>query len=293
MGNRDLRRDSPVPVPPFPAIPAVRADIRISPNDCRVPDSLRPVLYLALGDSMSIDLYPALDAGETDVAVALERVAHAGRIAPLGAASLLHANVDARWPEFAGKDLITRWPGIRLTILASDGATIGDVFGEQVPEIEPSDDATLVTITIGGNDLLSAFAGYQGRRVMSSAVRDIMGAYDVLLAEVLRRRPRSVVVLATVYDPSDRTARIPGVFEEAGKLPLEHLDTLNAHIRDLVRRTPQARLADVYGHFLGHGVTAPESERWLWSRSLIEPSARGASEIRRLWWEAAVEAVTR
>ncbi|MDB4888358.1 MAG: hypothetical protein JWL61_213, partial [Gemmatimonadetes bacterium] len=29
--------------------------------------------YVALGDSVSIDLYPALDAGEIDVAVALER----------------------------------------------------------------------------------------------------------------------------------------------------------------------------------------------------------------------------
>ena len=34
--------------------------------------------YIALGDSMSIDLYPALDAGEIDVAVALEWNSGAG-----------------------------------------------------------------------------------------------------------------------------------------------------------------------------------------------------------------------
>jgi hypothetical protein len=45
-------------------------------------------------------------------------------------------------------------------------------------------------------------------------------------------------------------------------------------------------LAEVYGHFLGHGVTAPEADRWYWRRSLIEPNARGASEIRRVWMEA-------
>ena len=44
--------------------------------------------YIALGDSMSIDLYPALDAGEIDIAVALERRVDAGAIAPLGAASM-------------------------------------------------------------------------------------------------------------------------------------------------------------------------------------------------------------
>ena len=38
--------------------------------------------YVALGDSMSIDLYPALDAGEMDVAVALERSTAAGAVAP-------------------------------------------------------------------------------------------------------------------------------------------------------------------------------------------------------------------
>jgi hypothetical protein len=45
--------------------------------------------YLAFGDSMSIDLYPALDAGETDVAVALERLPSVGGVAPIGAASLI------------------------------------------------------------------------------------------------------------------------------------------------------------------------------------------------------------
>ena len=45
---------------------------------------MHPTRYIALGDSMSIDLYPALDAGEIDVAVALERVSTAGRVAPLG-----------------------------------------------------------------------------------------------------------------------------------------------------------------------------------------------------------------
>jgi hypothetical protein len=41
--------------------------------------------YVALGDSVSIDLYPALDAGEVDVAVALERDPSVGRVATLGA----------------------------------------------------------------------------------------------------------------------------------------------------------------------------------------------------------------
>src|SRR5215218_7920801 len=91
--------------------------------------------YASLGDSLSIDLYPALDAGEIDVAVALERDPLAGSVAPLGAASLLFQNDDARWPEEQGSDLVTRYPGIALHNLAADGATIGDVFGEQLTQL--------------------------------------------------------------------------------------------------------------------------------------------------------------
>ena len=242
--------------------------------------------YIAVGDSMSIDLYPALDLGETDVAVALERVVQAGAIAPVGAASLLHTNDVDRWPDFAGDDLVSRYPGIAMTNLCIDGATIGDVFGEQLPDLEPSEAPTLITLTVGGNDLLSAFASHRRKPIMASIVRDITQAYELLVTELARLRPGAEILVTTVYDPSDGTGRMPGVFEDAGVLPLEHLDTLNDHIRALAERTPAVRLADVHAHFLGHGVTAPDAERWYWRRSLIEPSAQGASEIRRVWLEA-------
>ena len=245
--------------------------------------------YVALGDSVSIDLYPALDVGQTAVAVNLEREAHAGGVAPLGAASLLHVNDDERWPEFTGRDLSARFPGIGVTNLTSDGATVGEVFGEQLPELPERDDAVLVTLTVGGNDLLSAFAGRQasrGRDLMPRIVRDIAQAYDYLVASVTRALPNATLVVTTVYDPTDGTGLAPGLFEGAGRLPLEHLDTLNDHIRGLAAETPGARLADVHRHFLGHGVTAPEAERFYWRRSIIEPSALGASEVRRVWLEA-------
>ena len=114
--------------------------------------------YVALGDSMSIDLYPALDAGETGVAVALERDPTAGTVAPLGAASLLYQNDDARWNEDQSDDLVSRYPGITMQNLATDAATIGDVFGEQLAQLAETEDSTLITLTVGGTDLLSAFS---------------------------------------------------------------------------------------------------------------------------------------
>jgi lysophospholipase L1-like esterase len=241
--------------------------------------------YVALGDSMSIDLYPALDAGEIDVAVALERDPAAGNVAPLGAASLLYQNDDARWAEDQGDDLLSRYPGITLQNLASDGATIGDVFGEQLAQLDESDEPTLVTLTVGGNDLLSAFANRPRAGLLEAIARGVAEAYEFLLDAIRRTRPNSLIVLTTIYDPSDGTARIPGVLEEAGELPLAVLDGMNAHIRRLAEGTPRSALADVHAHFMGHGARAPEEERWYWRRSLIEPNAQGASEIRRVWRE--------
>jgi lysophospholipase L1-like esterase len=242
--------------------------------------------YLALGDSMSIDLYPALDAGAVDVAVALERVPEAGSVAPLGAASLLFKNAEERWPDDLGDDLSSLYPGITFTNLAEDGATIGDVFGAQLPQVDESDEPMLITLTVGGNDLLSAYGSRPKRALLERIEHDIAEAYDFLVDDLRSRFPASTLIVTTIYDPSDGTGVIPGVYDDLGKLPLDILARMNDHIRALAVGTPRVALADAHAHFLGHGVTAPEAERWYWRRSLIEPNALGAHEIRNLWRDA-------
>jgi lysophospholipase L1-like esterase len=239
--------------------------------------------YIALGDSMSIDLYPALDAGEVDVAVALEWDVRAGNVAPLGAAALFYSNADDRYPEFQGQDLANLHPGVLYTNLAEDGATIGDVFGSQLSQLEESEDETLLTLSIGGNDLLSAFSNRPVPALLQGIVKDIGDGLEFLAESLRRVRPNSTLLLTTVYDPSDGTRKIPGVYDAAGPLPLEFLHEMNTRISGLAARLPRTAVADVHTHFLGHGVTAREADRWYWKRSWIEPNAAGASEIRRLW----------
>ena len=245
-----------------------------------MPDFVR---YIALGDSVSIDLYPALDAGKIDVAVALERTTTAGEVAPLGAASLLYKNAEELWPDELGNDLISRYPNIELVNVAEDGATIGDVFGEQLTQVEDTDEQVLITLTIGGNDLLSAFGNRPKKALLEKIEHDIAEAYDFLVDHLRGRFPNGTLIVNTIYDPSDRSGKIPGVYEEIGPLPLEILDRMNDHIRALVIGTPRVALADVYAHFLGHGVSVAEDERWYWRRSLTEPNAEGANQIRRVW----------
>ena len=244
-----------------------------------------PSRYVALGDSVSIDLYPALDAGDIDVAVALERTPAAGRVAPLGAASLLYRNADDVWPGESGADLASLVSGLAYENLATDAATIGEVFGEQLPALEDGHGPSLTTLTIGGNDLLSAYGNRPRPALLDRIVTDIIEGYDVLVDTIRGRTGGAPLVLSTVYDPSDGTGRIPGVYDDLPPLPLGALERFNAHVRQLARGTPGVLLADLHAHFLGHGMTAPETDRWYWRRSLIEPNARGASEVRRVWYD--------
>jgi lysophospholipase L1-like esterase len=248
-----------------------------------IPESF--TRYVALGDSASIDVYPALDAGDTDVAVALERNISAGRIAPLGAASLLYKNSEERWPEEMGNDLSSSNPSIVFQNLATDDATIGDVFGEQLPQVEQGNDPVLFTLTIGANDLYSAYANRPKRGLLERIEQDIAEAYDFLVDMIRGQFANATLIVNTLYDPSDRTRVIPGVTDELGPFPLEVFDRLNDHIRAAAIGTPRVLLADVYAHFLGHGVSAEEKDRWYWRRSMVEPNAQGANEIRQLWLE--------
>ena len=232
-------------------------------------------LYVALGDSMTTDHYPTCDARNLD--------APPGRLDPLGAAAQLFSNDDDRCPEFRGRDLARLHPGVELLNLAEDGAMIDDVTTEELSRLghDSDDPEILLTLTAGGNDLLDALAA---RQPLDREVRRIERRYTELVETVLEELPAATLVLTTVYDPTDATGRLPGL-ESAGRLPLEHLDRFNEAVRDLARASDNVLLADVHRHFLGHGMTAPERDRWYWRRNPIEPNARGASEIRRVWLE--------
>lgn len=231
--------------------------------------------YIALGDSISIDVYPANDV----------RRRYPGQSSSdeVGAVSLLARNDDNLWPEFHGRDLRTLQPSLqfdkRRDDLTSDGATTQTLL-RQVERIERSDAPTLVTITAGGNDLLGAIGSPGG-----SPAASIFARLRNAVARVLELRPNAVVLVGTVYDPSDGTKRLPGYTRSLDR-EAAWLDEYNALIRDFVKSDQRLLLADIHAHFLGHGLTAPEAERWYLRESIIEPSARGASEVRRVWLEA-------
>ncbi|GAA2342543.1 SGNH/GDSL hydrolase family protein [Dactylosporangium salmoneum] len=203
--------------------------------------------YFALGDSMSIDDY----AGGPG----------------LGAASLL------------ADDL-----GIELMLLARDGATSDDVLRRQLGQV--SGRPALITLTMGGNDLLTAIVESPDKA--PAAIESVATNYEATLATLSATGAR--IVVSTVYDPTDGTGDMSwaGLPDVEGGLAL--LESLNATIREAAARH-RAAVADLHAAFLGHGAQAGDittadphpANRELWLCGHIEPNAWGAEAIRDTW----------
>ena len=232
------------------------------------------VAYAALGDSISIDEY----AGGP------------GR----GGASLLFANHDDDFPEWRGRDLRSADPGARFALLATDGATTRSLDA-QLQRLEGLPWApTLVTLTIGGNDVLAAYGSTgAARRVIAQVASDLDRALP-RIAAAMERDGR--LVLGTVYDPSDGTGDTAGLGLPPWPDGVAVIEELNGALRAVAARHG-AVVAEIGRLFHGHGLGAGDptrseprpAERELWLCSVIEPNAWGAGGVREAFWDASRE----
>ncbi|MEA2193365.1 MAG: hypothetical protein QOI73_3486 [Solirubrobacteraceae bacterium] len=228
--------------------------------------------YVSLGDSISIDLY----AGGP------------GR----GGASLLARNRDDDFPAWRGRDLATARPELGFMALAADGGTTATLLDVQLPRLESSGAVPrIVTLTVGGNDVLGAYGDTRQALRIVGAVRASVGrALDGLHALVA---PGDPIVVGTVYDPSDGSGEAWRVGLPPWPDVVGVLAELNAALR-AVAAEHGAAVADIHGRFLGHGLQAGNpaqgdarpGDRALWYRNIIEPNAWGADAVRAAFWDA-------
>jgi lysophospholipase L1-like esterase len=228
---------------------------------------------VALGDSISIDDY----AGGR------------GR----GGASLLHRNRDEDFPQWSGRDLVSLHADARFYCLASDGATTRTVIDIQLPLLaDLPTPPTLVTLTAGGNDLLSAYGDTASARGVIERVQASVARTLEIAAAALA--PDGRLVVGTVYDPSDGT----GDAARLGLPPWPDAVAVIGELNDALRgvaSTHGAAVAEIAELFQGHGLRAGDitrpgarpAERDLWLCSIIEPNAWGASGVREAFWVAA------
>ncbi len=171
---------------------------------------------------------------------------------------LLVRNDDALFPEFRGHDLSTRGPA-RLVHHAQDGATVDDL-PRQAHNLQV-EGSSVALLTIGGNDLLRGLIRDQGPGV---------AAFATALDAFVRDLPIRPVLLGNVYDPTfgDDQRNFLAVDPALGRVSYQRVNTA---IADVAAR--YGVLVDLRAHFLAGDPS--------WFTATIEPSLRGASEVRR------------
>jgi hypothetical protein len=172
---------------------------------------------------------------------------------------LLVHNDDRLFPEFRGQDLVSLVGPARLLHRAQDGATVSSLPA-QARRLSVEGEA-IALLTIGGNDLLSRPDMGQGPELQRFAKA---------LEQFLQALPIRPVFLGTVYDPTFGDDRLNFLGIEPSLVRQSHR-LVNEVIATLAKR--YGALVDLHAHFL----TGDPS----WFTQIIEPSLRGASEIRR------------
>jgi len=146
-------------------------------------------------------------------------------------------------------------------------------------------------LTIGGNDLLSAFGDTEGARAV---IEDVGAAVDRALAELAGRlAPDGRLVVGTVYDPSDGTGDTARLGLPPWSDGVATIEALNQRLRE-VAGEHGAPVAEIAEEFRGHGLLAGNpngrdprpADRNLWFTQLIEPNAWGGSGVRAAFWAA-------
>jgi len=171
---------------------------------------------------------------------------------------LLVQNDERLFPEFLGQDLKSHGTAV-LEHRARDGATVNGLpFQAQGVRVEGR---AIALITIGGNDLLGGLIRDTGAGIATFANT---------LDKFVQQLPIRPVLLGNVYDPTfgDDRRNFLGVEPAIAR---KNLQRMNTAIREIANRYGQ--LVDIHAHFLKGDPS--------WFTAIIEPSLRGASEVRR------------
>lgn len=275
--------DSQPPADAFVGSDAVRPDIFTQP----LPELGNVTLHVNLGDSIA-----------------------AGYGAPFGSSyrELLYKNDDETYPSYQGKDLATRYAGISSDSHAVSGASSDEILGQAQNVDGNSEGDTLVTISIGGNDLLNDYQAL----LSEDKTRELAEKVKANLLEVIGHFSdatnfpgKTTIAIMNVYDPTDGTGTIPldaqvvsicEVLKSLGPLlgdkVLANFAVFNAELRAFAE-SEGLLLVDISVGFLGHGFNydQPQTPYYdsvdptLWFNvDCIHPNALGHHHLREMIW---------
>lgn len=202
---------------------------------------------------------------------------------------LLLENDDAKYPEWKGKDLKSRF-GADITVVneAVQGAQTTGLAKqlEALPATLPG--PVLVTLTIGGNDMQRSIINILNGADQADRDRfatNIQAAYDDLLKpNRFGDGVETHLFQANMYDPSDGAGdyrSCPGVLSLVPVTPTAgFFETWNGLAKTKADEA-KVTLLDMHTVFQGHGVLV--QDRW-YAPDCIHPNALGGHAIRKMFW---------
>lgn len=282
------------------------------PVDSRPADSSAPPVDQALKPDAPAQTWP--DLKDVTLYVNLGDSIAAGYGVKDSYAELLLANDDAAYPDYQGKDLATRFVGVKL----HDGAISGSTSSGMVQQLSKVPDNpgghTIVTVSAGGNDLLfNVQVAFDPAKVQQFAQQIAANLKKVVahFGDTTRYPGGATIVFFNIYDPTDATGTIPEdvplvpqckqytqALELVAPLLLKHLALYNSELATFAIGQPGIWIADMHTAFLGHGYHYKDpaspfydsADPTLWfSYDCIHPNQDGHLGLRALLWRLLFE----
>lgn len=223
--------------------------------------------YVGLGDSISIDCYPADDAGLRESS-------------KVGAASRFGA-----W-------LVSENYVNDIYNLAEDGFKCDQIRRSirWVPS-EVRHHVNIISLTAGGNDI--SFGAMEWQRAKQDEhsypllMERVKDEYKELCRTVREKFPNSFVIVNTLYDPTDGLGELPncGRWSSIADWYSRGRRELGEYIKS---RDPLPDenfiICDVFKLFDGHGMAESVwGSRWYYKHFMIEPGYTGALALAKQW----------
>lgn len=179
---------------------------------------------------------------------------------------------------------LARTRGLVPTFVAEDLAYMTSVVRRQLRRVQQSPERIIVTLTIGQDDLLRAWAENPTDRQMSQEVKTLVGLYRTTVHFIQKHLPNAVLFAATVPDPSDGTGDVPGIYGGTRRpYPHTHIAAFNDGVRQLIGRADLAWCIDLAARFRNHGNRGAAHECYYNPKLYLECGQRGAMAIAEEW----------
>lgn len=221
--------------------------------------------YISIGDSLCADDYTG--------------------VPDAGASALLFHNNNELWPEFAGQDLASHFPGAVHVDLHSNGASLEDVYKVQAREVGTYEGVELVTVAAGANDLLSVVdqlapeAGWVDEEKLSRAQSNFQVFFGNVVQTLRELAPHATVLVNNLFDPNDGRGKAKPwrTWGGLGKF----IQQINGAITAACAEH-NCHVVDMHGILRAHAKGPNKHEPLL--IKVVEPNALGAHTIRMAWW---------